>query len=1006
MVTLVEPVGAAAVVGGGISGIYAALELADSGFKVYLVESKPTIGGRMLQLDKTFPTNDCAICILAPKLAEVSRHPNIDLLTNCELLSVSGKAGNFTLELLKKARFVDEQKCTGCETCTSKCPVKIPDVMNEKLGLTKCIGVPFPQAVPLVASINKENCLHFTKNVCGICEKVCEAKAVDFSQTDQRILLKVGSVIVSTGAQPYDPTQETMLNYKHPNVVTSTEFERLLSASGPTKGSLLRPSDGTKPKTVGFIQCVGSRHLSKGEELCSAVCCMYATKEAIVAKEHDPQLDAYIFFIDLRAYGKGFEEFAKRAEDEYNVNYIRCKDVEVKGNINSDNLTIYYEDPKDNKFKTVDLDLVILSVGLRPSSGLSKLAEMLNLELNEFGYVKTQLAKPTETNIEGVYVCGTAQGPKDIPDCVAQACGAAAKAKALLAPARNELTIEKQFPNERPITDEPKTGVFVCNCGINIGGTVNVPEVVEYVSSLDSVAHCEENLYTCSQETLEKIKETIQEKELNRIVVASCTPRTHEPLFQNTLREAGLNPYLFEFCNIREQCSWVHMHQKKEATEKAKNLIEIAVAKAKLLTPLIRRTIPVTQKALVLGGGISGMTASLDVANQGFEVYLVEKTPTLGGFVKNIWQIQDGTKTSDIVEDLAQKVKDSPLIRVFLESDVEAVTGHVGNFNATIKTPSGSEEVQFGTAIIAVGANALVPTGYYHYGEDTRIITQKDLEEMLKKGFSAATIVMIQCVGSRETEGRTYCSRVCCSEAIKNAINIKKRSLETEVYILYKDVRAYGMWETIYNTARSLGVVFIRYDDEHKPVVNPENLSTTVDELLLNEKLVLHPDYVVLSSAITPTEDYERISRLFKVPLDTSGFFLEAHVKLRPVDFATDGVFVCGTAHYPKMIYESLAQASAAASRATTILSRDYIESEVIVSRITDEEKCIGCELCVSLCPFNAVKIGENGKAEVILASCKGCGVCAASCPEKAITITHFTDEQLMSQISAAKVIR
>jgi len=1004
--------GSVLVVGGGIAGIQASLDLADSGFKVYLIDQKPSIGGTMPQLDKTFPTNDCAMCILSPKLVNTYRHPNIEIIGNADIIDFSGAPGDFKVKLLKRPRYVDPEKCNGCGECAQSCPVRALDAFNRNLSKKSAISVMYPQAVPLVYSIDRDACIG-----CGLCEKVCKRKAIDYDQKTSPTELNVGAVILATGAGLFDPSTMKKYGYHYPDVITSAEFERILSASGPYGGVVLRPSDGKRPKNIGFIQCVGSRNPSIGRELCSAVCCMYATKEAIVAKEHDPELDITIFYIDLRAFGKGFEEFTERAMREYGIKYVRCEVPSVSLNKDKSGLTVFYEDPVTNELKSMDLDLLVLSVGLTPPSTLLSLKEIMGLELNDFGYVNTRLTSPVETNISGIYVCGASQGPKDIPDSVAQASAAAAKAEVLLSSARNQLITKKEYPEEKAIPEEPRIGVFVCHCGINIGGIVDVREVVEYVKELPYVVHAERNLYTCSQDTQERIKEVITEKDLNRVIVASCTPRTHESIFRNTCREAGLNQYLFEFCNIREQCSWVHMRDKKSATEKAKDLLRMAVARARFLKPLQTKLVPVKKSALVIGGGISGMTASLDIANQGFEVYLVEKRDRLGGFMRNIEEIQDGTKAIEILEEIIEKVENHPKITVSKKSEVTEVDGFVGNFRAKINTERKVEEVEFGAAIIAVGAEMLEPQGLFHYGESNKIITQKMLEPMItgkwmwddKRGVK--TVVMIQCVGSRD-ENRPYCSRVCCTEAIKNAIRIKKLNPDTEVYILYRDIRAYGLWEALYREARDLGVVFLSYTNENKPSVDPKNLTVEIYDPMFDSKLRLRPDLIVLSSAIVPRDDYDKLSKMFKVPLDANGFFLEAHVKLRPVDFATDGVFVCGTAHSPKMIYESIAQASAAASHACTILSKDSIESEGAIG-VVDEEKCKGCGICVEVCPFKAIELQPEEmilekvkfltrKAYINPITCKGCGSCAVECPVGAITPQHFSKQQIEASLEAA----
>ncbi len=1003
-----KKIGAVAVIGSGVAGIQSALDLADEGFRVYLIDSYTTIGGRMAQLDKTFPTLDCSMCILSPKMVEASRHPNIDLLLYSNLQSVSGTEGDFTLKVLKKARYVDEEKCTGCGMCVEKCPSRVTDEFNAGSSKRKAIYLAFPQAVPRIMTIDAKHCIYLTKGKCGNCKKVCLAGAIDYDQKDREIDLKVGSIILATGFTPFDTSILKQYKPDHPDVITSMQFERLLSASGPTQGHVRRPSDGKTPKNIAFIQCVGSRNPHIGRSRCSSVCCMQATKEAIIAKEHERSLDITIFNIDIRAFGKGFEEFYVRAKKDYGIHFVSSRPPEV--NIDSQgSLYLRYEDFVAKTINSAPFDLIVLSVGLDPSPETKNLAKMMHLELDKFGNVSSLIDHPLETSSPGIFACGVVQGPKDIPDTVAQASGAAAKASALLATERGSLIKERSYPHETAIPEKPKIGVIVCHCGINIGGVVNVPSVVEYAKTLPNVVHAEEAVYACSRDAQEKIKTLIQEKNLNRVIVASCTPRTHEQLFQNTLREAALNPYLFEFANIREHCSWVHMNEKEKATQKASDIVRMAVAKSSLLAPLTTSKVPVTQTALVIGGGIAGMNCALDIANNGYPVFLIEKDGMLGGLLRNVTTLEDGRKSSEIITPLIGQVMSHARIQVFTDTKLVEVKGYVGNFNGVLDTKGTKHEIKFGVAVIATGAKELVPSGYYNYGSPN-IITQLALESALENGFGKKTpenIVMIQCSGSRVPE-RPYCSRTCCVEAVKNAIRIKKQS-RANVYVLYRDMRTYGVWEDLYREASSLGVVFLRYSEDKPPVVK-DNVVTVYD-LLIGDEIEIESDLIVLSAPMVAPESNAEIATLFKVPLDKNGFFLEAHAKLRPVEFATSGVLLCGTAQAPKLIDEGIAQASGAAAKACVLLSRVEMETDAMIASV-DEKLCIGCGTCVKVCPFNAPQLVEvEVKAEEIVyiakksrinpAMCKGCGSCAASCPVGAITPKGFTVPQIRAAIRA-----
>jgi len=996
----------AMVIGGGVAGIQAALDLGDMGVETYLVEKGPSVGGRMAQLDKTFPTNDCAMCILSPKLVEVGSHPYITIISNAEIISLEGSPPDFKVKVLKKPRYVDEEKCTGCGVCMTKCPKKVPDPYNKGLSKTKCIRIPFPQAVPAIPILDSETCIFIQKGKgkCKICEKNCEAGAIDFEQKEKILDIEVGSVILASGTQEFDATLKGEYGYKvYPNVITSIEFERILSASGPTGGHVIRPSDDKEPKKIAILQCVGSRDLQAGNEYCSAICCMQAAKDAIITQEHLPEAQTTIFYMDIRAYGKGFDRFVERAKDEHQTRFICGRISSVETDPNTDNLQIQYI-TQEGAIRQEEFDLLVLSVGLEPSEAGKDAVRRLGASLDQRGFLEVDTFRPVDSSKPGLFACGSISGPKDIPESVMEASGAASAAAALLGELPSK-EMRAEYPPEKETRGvPPRVGVFVCRCGINIAATVDVPQVVEYASGLPKVKHAQELLFACSQDAQKVIKEAIEVNELNRVVVCSCTPRTHEALFQKTLKEIGVNPYLFEFVNIREQCSWVHQKEPERATEKAKDLARNGVAKVVYAEPLYKKTLDVTKDALVIGGGLGGMSAALDLAGQGFQTHLLEKEGELGGNLRHIRATLKGEEIREILENLSEEVRNNPKIKLYMNAKIKDITGYVGNFKTVLESPQA--EIEHGVVIIASGAGEHKPTEYL-YGKDDRVVTQRELEAMLdesekSKLSTTKSVVMIQCVGSRDDE-KPYCSRVCCSNAVKNAIELKELNPKTSVYILFRDMRTYGLRERFYRSAREKGVVFIRYDKDEKPRVQKsgDDLTVEVKDKILNKTLSINPDLVVLSTGIDPNPENKVLSQMLKVPLDQDKFFLEAHVKLRPVDFATDGVFVCGLAHYPKDISETIAQARAAAGRAATVLSKATIEAEGKVSAIRNE-RCSGCGACVEVCAYSAIEIDpEMGIAVVNEALCKGCGACAATCRAAAIDLRGFRDEQILSALEA-----
>ena len=1045
-----EPVGAVLVVGGGVGGMRAAIDLAEAGLKAYLVEHTPWLGGRVAQLGYMFPTHDCVLCrgtsdhgygctrpAISPAFLDHNLHPNIEILTNTDLINLTGYAGDFTVTLRHRPTHVDAERCINCGLCDAVCPVSLPSPFQMGLSIRKAIYKMSPRALPDAYIVDKvPRC-----DTCRRCETICPTNAVDLDEQETEYNLDVSAIILSLGYALSDPTEYEEFGFgRFPNVIHSMQYERLASRSGPTEGIVMRPSDGELPQRIAWLQCVGSR--DEKYPYCSSICCMYATKEAMLAKQRAEgtpgNVHCQIFMMDERAFNKEFNAYYQQAQERYGVEYTRCRISVIREDPETHDLILRYPDG-NGEFVEDRFDMVVLSVGALPPSGSRDLAELLGIELNPYGFCATDKFAPLETSKPGIYVCGTFASPKEIAETILDAAGAAGDVMRLLSDEIGARAYGREYPffgfdgdepgdlqPERDVAEEePRVGVFVCRCYPSIAGIVDTDALADFAAGLPGVVHVETMDYACLEEGQEQIRRALQTSEvaedsrsLNRVVVAACSHRTHESLFQRIVRQAGLNPYLLEMANIREHCAWPHVNDPAGATRAAKELVRLAVARARLAEPVHKQAIEPVRRALVIGGGVSGMTAALNIADAGYDVTLVERDPGLGGNLQHIYYVAEGDNPQRLLRDLVNRVLGHRRIDVLTRSEVIVHEGSVGAFRSTVRTaptpgPSpdfrggGDVEVKHGVTIVATGGQEW-RGDVYLLGQDERVVTSLDLEEVIthrpEQIVGLKEVVFIQCV--RRPGEVEYCSRTCCTNTMKNAIRIKLLNPNCQVVVLYKDIITYGFREAFYTEARQRGVIFVRYDEAHMPQVwvnDQGELEVVAWESSLRQEIVLHPDLLSLSMAIEPSEGTEKLARILDVPLSSEGFFLEAHLKMRPMDMAREGIFICGMAHYPKFIEECITNAQAAAGRAIMILSTPQMYIGGVVS-VVDQSKCVGCLTCVRTCPFTIPNVryvdvgvgGIKGAAYIDPAICTGCGTCAAECPAKAIQLVAYRDEQIM----------
>lgn len=990
------------VVGGGLGGIRTALDLAEAKKDVILIDKDFTVGGLMTQLDRTFPTNNCDLCTIAPHLSESNRQEHIELLTMTTVSNVSGEKGNFTVSLTSKPRYINLEKCTACGDCLTHFPECVS--FNPGLDHRAPTCMRYPQATPQAYAIDLEKCDDIQALV-----NICPAGAINPDDMPINRQVHCASIVLSPGADVFDPSHLDYLGYGTlPDVVTSLEYERILSASGPTGGKLLCPSTGKQPKKVAWIQCIGSRGLQKDAgAYCSNACCMFALKEAIVTKERfQEDIETTIFYMDMRTFGKDYELYLNRAKNEYNVRLLRSRPHSILQPEGTTALTLSYTKEDSTKQFDEEFDMVVLSTGFKTSADTRLLAEKVGIELNSDFFPITEQFNPVVTTKPGVYVAGTFEGPKDIPETMVQASAAACLAAADL----TETIVEPEEPDEeileRDISEEePKVGVFICDCGENIGGVINVENLVAHAATLPHVAVAKAEGHGCSRVSMANIRQTIIEEGLNRVVIGGCSPRTHQEKFQDLIKSAGLNKYLVDIANIRDQATWVHSGRPKEAEEKAKELIAMSIASVVRAQPLIDQTLPMNKNVLVVGGGITGMTAALNLADRGYQIYLAEKSDKLGGLSKFLFKTLEGGDVQTFLTGIVEKVNNHDNIQVLTRALIVDHSGMPGMFSTGMQ--SGPQmfyrQIEHGITILATGAMSNRPSLYLLDESPlvkTQLETQKYLFESPEKVKQWENVVMIQCVGSR-TKENPNCSRICCQNAIKNSLAILDLNPEARIFVLYRDMRTYAFQEEYYQKARERGVIFVRYDQDNPPVVTDagDTIDVTYYDTILGMNITVSADNLSLSTGMIADHDSnEELSQIFKLPRTEDGYFLEDHVKLRPVDMPVPGFFVAGTAHSPKLIRESVTQANAVAARALTMLARDEISLGAAAARV-DGKMCAACLICVRACPFDVPFINADGYSEIDPAKCHGCGMCVSECPAKAIQLMQFEDERILAKV-------